>query len=109
MKKLRLYVFLLYMLILVITIAIYIIAPDIIVLHFNSGKPDYYGEKISLFIFFLITLLVGELGIIYFKINRKKNNMINFPELILNEGKFIQILFIIVLVFISAMIHQLFP
>ncbi|MGT2933513.1 DUF1648 domain-containing protein [Streptococcus catagoni] len=109
MKKLKLFIRSVELLILAITITLFIIAPNTIIVHFNSsGLPDGYGNKISLYVFSLITIIVGELGIAYFKYQRKKTGMEDSPMLNWQEIRFFQILAMVALAFLVAMIYQLF-
>ncbi|MGT2916052.1 DUF1648 domain-containing protein [Streptococcus dysgalactiae] len=107
MKKLRLYIRAIYIFIISLTLILYIFSPKKIIVHFNNGLPDRYGNKISLFVFSIFTIIVGEIGISFFKFKRKKNGLEDSPILSWQEIRFFQIVALIVLVFLIAMIHQL--
>lgn len=72
MNKFSLYVRLLYFLVFVFATALFLFSPEIIVVHFNNGIPDGYDNRIFLYVFFIISVLIGEISIFFSKYYRKK-------------------------------------
>ena len=108
MKRFSLYVRLLYGVTFLVTIALVLLSPEEIALHFNNGLVDGKGSRINLFIYPFLTLILGEAGVFWSKWYRKKTNLRSYPILLASEIKFIQILSLIVLIFILVMLHQVF-
>lgn len=106
MNKFSLYVRLLYFLVFVVATALFLFSPEIIVVHFNNGIPDGYDNRIFLYVFFIISVLIGEISIFFSKYYRKKGNTQEFPLLFPGEIRFLQVYLLINLAFICAMIQQ---
>jgi uncharacterized BrkB/YihY/UPF0761 family membrane protein len=84
MNKFSLYVRLLYFLVFVFATGLFLFSPEIIVVHFNNGIPDGYDNRIFLYVFFIISVLIGEISIFFFKILSKKRKYtrvsVTFPR-----------------------------
>ena len=79
MNKFSLYLRLLYFLVFVFATALFLFSPEIIVVHFNNGIPDGYANRIFLYVFFIISVLIGEISIFFFKILSKKREYTRVP------------------------------
>ncbi|WP_205401470.1 hypothetical protein [Streptococcus lutetiensis] len=106
MNKFSLYVRLLYFVVFVFATVLFLFSPEIIVVHFNNGIPDEYDNRMFLYVFFIISVLIGEISIFFSKYYRKKENTQEFPLLFPGEIRFLQVYLLINLAFICAMIQQ---
>lgn len=84
MNKFSLYLRLLYFLVFVFATALFLFSPEIIVVHFNNGIPDGYDNRLFLYVFFIISVLIGEINIFFSKYYRKKRKYtrvsVTFPR-----------------------------
>ncbi|SDO56902.1 hypothetical protein SAMN05216347_101434 [Streptococcus equinus] len=108
MKRFSTYIRLLYVGVILVTIILAFLSPKEIALHFNNSLVDESGSKTNLFIYPIFTVILGEGGILWSKWYRSKLKLKNYPILLSSEIKFIQTLSLLVLIFILAMLHQVF-
>lgn len=72
MNKFSLYVRLLYFVVFVFITVLFLFSPRIIVVHFINGIPDGYDNRILLYVFFVISVFIGEVSIFFQSIIEKK-------------------------------------
>lgn len=92
MNKFSLYVRLLYFVVFVFITVLFLFSPKIIVVHFINGIPDGYDNRILLYVFFVISVFIGEVSIFFQNIIEKKTihkSFRNFSQVKLDFFRFI--------------------
>ncbi|MGK0607335.1 DUF1648 domain-containing protein [Enterococcus gilvus] len=88
---------------------LYFVSPSRIILHFSAlGIPDNYGPKYGIFIQPILLSFISEILIFIVKRNRKYAELYDFPDLLLNEWKYISAIIILFFIFSYIMFLQVF-
>lgn len=106
MKKMALYVRILYLIFFLMTLVFFFLSPSSTLNQFKEGTFYSYPHKDSLFLFSFITIITGEVSILWSKWYRKKANLREFPILLETEKKFIQSYSVMILIFIFVIFQK---